>query len=207
MTWGKVNKHKAVFILAALVVVAALLILFQPKRGVRLKIIKKAIEQGQSVVLFRVETARRFQLTMVERVTGDSRDNPYQFTNYGVAEFWAPAQQWPLGGDQIARTGFGVRAPTNQTWRLRVQLLLDSGRFVDRLRQMPEVYRIEGSKGTPFLKRCANTLHAWGNTRNEWIESEPITNSMALGASAERPVANDPDWLRNGQSKRPGEGL
>ena len=185
MTWGRVNQRKAAFAVAALVLVAALLILFAPNRGVHLKILKQGIEQGQAVAFFRVETVRRFQLTMVERVVGDRRDNPYQFTNYGAAEFWAPDQQWPLGGDQIARTGFGVRAPTNQAWRLRVQLMLDSGKFVDRLRQMPEVYRIERSKGTPFLKRWKNTLQVWGNTRLEWIESELITNSVAPVTSAE----------------------
>ncbi len=184
MIWGKINKPKAAFVIAALAVVTALLILLHPTGGVRLKIIKQAVEQGQSVVFFRVETARRFQLTMVEREIGDSRDNPFQFTNYGAADFWAPAQQWPMGGDQVARTGFGVRAPTSQTWRLRVQLMLDSGSFRDRLQQMPKVYRIERGKGTPFVKLFENTMRAWGNTRREWIESEPITNSMALGASA-----------------------
>lgn len=197
MTWSGLSKRKAVFVLGALVVVAVLLVLLQPKGAVRLKIIKRAIEQGQSVVFFRVETDRRFQLHMVERVSGESTDNPYQFTNYGAGEFWGPAQAWPMGGDQIARTGFGVLAPTNRTWKLRIEVILDSGRLVDRLRDMPEVYRIERSKGTPFLKRCKNTLRAWGDTRNQWIESEPITNSMAPGISGER----------SGESRRAGEGL
>ena len=206
MTLGRIGKRKAVFVLAALVITAMLLLLLRPGRGVRLKVIKSAIEQGQSVVFFRVESDRRFQLTMVERVIGERRDNPFQFTNYGAAEFWAPAQQWPLGGNQVARAGFGVQAPTNRTWRLRAEVMLDSGRFVDRLRQMPEVYRMERSLGRPFLQRCWNTLGVWGNTRLEWIESEMITNSMALGSSGDRPVVNEPVGCGTGRASAQGRG-
>jgi hypothetical protein len=144
-----------------------------------LRVFRQSVEQGEPVVYFRVETQRKFQMTNIERVMGETSDNPYQFTNFGSPGFWAPSQQWPLGGDRFARNGFGVLAPTNTVWKLRVEVMLETGSPIQKVKGMPSAFRFERGMGRSVLTACKNALESFCITHREWVESKPITNSVS----------------------------
>src|SRR5579864_9080115 len=98
-----------VAVLAALILVVGLTWFLWPRNVsrplLRLKVVRQTVEQGKSVVFFRIEVAdrRRIQITGAERVVSDVAESSWQGERDSrgfplvTVGFWAPSQGSPTG--------------------------------------------------------------------------------------------------------------
>jgi hypothetical protein len=177
--------RQAILATAALIVAGGLAFVLWPKNAhrplFRLAIVRRAEEQGKPVVFFRIVAAdrRRFQITGVQRVYADRKDDPSQFPE-GTYGFWAPSQAWPIGDPRKAQKEFGVLAPTNApVWRLRVTLWMESPSAADRLNSMRILYRMLRKRSIPIYNAAKTSWEGFYSIGSEAVESDFITNSVA----------------------------
>ncbi len=153
----------------------------------RLRIVRRATDQGKPVVYFRVEGGGhlRIQITNVERIVRENVEGRYlEFDPpKGSAtvrpDFWAPSQGSPTGDPIHGRNEFGVVVPTNApVWKLRVMILFETS-SLDRIKSMPSLWRSLRSSGSSFVQSTHATWTAFYDGGQQTLESEPITNTVA----------------------------
>src|SRR5690349_21504728 len=117
----------------------------------RLKIVRRTIEQGKPVVFFRIEVADRRDICIVwvEKLMGTNSEGMSLHLG-SKQDFWAPSQLWPnlIGHPEMARKEFGVLAPTNAAWKLRVSVFMQQASMLDRLKSMPGLWRSQRQNGS-----------------------------------------------------------
>jgi hypothetical protein len=85
----------------------------------------------------------------------------------------------PIDVPNLARKGFGVFVPTNAApWRLSVTVEKDDLSPSDRLRQKLWVWKSMRKQGCSLYEATNVTWQAVFTTDLEFLESEPITNSI-----------------------------
>ena len=152
----------------------------QSVQPVRLKIVRRAFEQGKQVVFFRVEVAdgRQIQIRWAEKVVGDKIELPFTPQPSGTVkpaiDFWSSTQAWPI----VPGQEFGVVVPTSvATWKLRLIVHLDRP-LPERFIGMPKTWISLVRKGTP-CKKAARLAWTSSLYRAEKLETDPITNAVA----------------------------
>jgi hypothetical protein len=197
MKYWKMNRRLTLLlVVVGLALAGGLVFLFWPKQSdrplVRLKIVRRAVEQGKPVVFFRVETAdsRRIQIAMVAKIIGDQRTGSVEYAVSGplskpkpAMNFWAPSQASPIMSLRSRRSEFGIVVPTNASiWRVQVTVFLDLPIW-DRLRAMPSTWSYMRKSGTPFPKAERAARNAFYYTHPQELYSDPITNAVTPEAS------------------------
>jgi len=176
---------------------ACAVVLFWPRQSeyprVRLKMVRRGIEQGKPVVFFRIDGTgdRRIQIALIAKISGnwDTLEStvtcvpPTQATN-----FWAPSQVSPIMNVGIGRKEFGIIAPTNTSanplvWYLRAIVDVETARF-DRLRQMRRAWSYLKTTGKSFPKAVWAAWNWFYIENYEDLYSDPITNSIELEISS-----------------------
>jgi hypothetical protein len=171
--------------------------LFWPKKShqqLRLKVLRRGIEQGKPVAFFRVEGAqgRRIKIIDVKTVSGNTSEGPSSGSTGLLGprvlrtNFWAGSSPMPMFDLRKARGEFGVVAPTDApNWTLRISVVMEgSSRFeFDFLETMLRTLSGLRSMGLPLLDAARITWNGVYYAQQQAIESEPITNSAAAEAS------------------------
>jgi len=184
------NRRWVWLALGGLVLIGCCALLLHPNEKqqtpLRLVVVRQTLEQGKPVVYFRVEGPRqpKLQIAGVQRVVGDKVDEPVEHP-LGLTvvnkDFWAPSQNFPIGDTRKARQEFGVVTPTNGTsWKLRVILYNRTTRWAD----IPETFTEMRTKGDSLPRAILHTFKAMHIEEGLSIESQPITNSLPTGTSA-----------------------
>jgi hypothetical protein len=178
------NRRRTVLLsVVSLGLVGGVVFLCWPKksdRTLRLKIVRRTLEQAQPVVFFRLEGAegRRLQVVWIAKFIGEwparSLEQPETSTN-----FWAPSQQaLPVMNLISERKEFGVVVPaTAGIWRMQLMVLLEHPTW-RRLRQMPNAWRYFSRNGTSFLKAAGTAWNGFYQDSGKNVFSDPITNSV-----------------------------
>jgi hypothetical protein len=161
-------KTRAILVIIVGLVLAYGLAIFcwprDDKRPVRLKITRRAIEQGKPVVFFRLVGAngRRIRITDVQRVVGALNDGPFEAPGIWTPteNFWSPSQEWPLLDPKKGRREFGLCAPTNtQSWKVKVTVNVENIGLGARLSNLRKLWKPLRKCGSSFLRA---TWSAWG---------------------------------------------
>jgi hypothetical protein len=155
---------------------------------VELKIVRRAVEQGRSVVFFRVNGAEK-GLMVIDGVykieDGKVKERLVRgadglFGRWG--DFSPLAIIDPLDDTNRERREFGVIAPTNvPVWSLQAQVFTDDPSLFKRFSIGFSVWWSFGKESVLSALRRAWNAHA---IRTENIASDPITNAVAPEASS-----------------------
>jgi hypothetical protein len=182
-----------------------LVFLFWPKQSgqplVRLRIVRRTVEQGRSVAYFKIEVAdsRVTRIVGVQRVSGDHVDDPFSSGSLEPTKcFWAASEVGPMGpmaNPSRARKEFGVIAPQGALiWKVRVEIesAAPSNQF-ERFKAIPRVWRMFRGAHYSFSRALRAT---WGVFVNDPLymnhlapmlqitESDLITNAVAPAVSS-----------------------
>lgn len=165
--------------IVGLALASTAVILFWPRQsgypGVRLRIIRRGVEQGNPVVFFQLHEAagRRLRIENVQRITDGNVENP---TGPG---FWAMSQCAAIGSENEALREFGVHAPTNcPEWRLRVTINLEPASQLVRVKEMSKTWSNLRLARIPFFTSVFMIRNGFYGTDTQVIESDLITNSV-----------------------------
>jgi hypothetical protein len=156
----------------------------------RLNVVRLTVENGRQTGFFQVEVAdrRRIEIVEVDRITGDRIEGPLDFSDVKsarvakkVPNFWAPSQSSPMGDPKKGRTEFGVIAPTNApVWKLRVTVHMETPSQLERFKMMPGLWWNMRQNGSSIYGATKDTWNAFYSDSNQWIESEPMTNTVPV---------------------------
>lgn len=177
--------------IVGLALVAGSVFLFWQRQSastlVRLRVVRRAVEEGKPVVFFRVECAekRLVLIAHVFKVEGDGIEDSFIRGTNGLLvrnpDFWAPSQlAAPMGDSDASPKEFGVIAPANMpVWRLRVWVSIEEPNSLIRFRNLFLMWRLVGKESPTNIHVAAAS--AWTNTyfRPLVLESDPITNTFA----------------------------
>jgi hypothetical protein len=185
------RRRTLLFVIVGLALACGVVLLSGSRKPLaKLRIVRFAVEQGKSVVYFRVETEKnRFvepppYFKNLEDGTTEEfliRDTNGLFVR--APNFFAASQDMEAWMERIrTRKEFGVIAPTNSTvWKLRLRVELEElhsfNRVLDMLRLGTHVGQIH------FKSIFAAAKWLWNEqryTHEEIVESDPITNSVVF---------------------------
>lgn len=186
-------RRKIIFVAGAALLVC-LAIWFWPRDSsqplLRLVVVRRIIESGKPVVVFRVKVAdgRRLQIGGACRIINGKPEWPSQ-TDPTWGGLWTVSHGSPLGDGRTGRNEFYVCEPTNATvWQMRVNVEFEEPSFFKRLSYMPDMYRnVHRIWKQPVL---LSARAAWGtfySAGQQQLESELITNTMGNAQTLNRP--------------------
>jgi|SRR5882724_3723255 len=181
------NRRRAtVLVFVSLGLVCILVLLPGSRKPVaRLKIVRFAVEQGKSVVYFRVEAGTNRLLTLtpfLQKLEGGRVEEWLVMGTNGLiaksADFLASSQSSdPWVNESTSREEFGILAPTNSpVWRLRIQVNIEDPYSIRRLAVLLKMgIKIQLP---PVRSFPAAAAALWKHTafHYEILESDPITN-------------------------------
>jgi hypothetical protein len=158
------HRRAIVLVIVSLALVCVLVLLAGSHKPLaKLKIVRFGVEQGKSVVYFRVEADTNTWLHLTPQIQKLEESGVEELrvmgTNglLGVApDFLAPSQVPDWFADAAeSRKEFGILAPTNSAvWRLRVQVGIGDGyssrRFAEFLKRLRQITQ-QPPKSLPFI--------------------------------------------------------
>ncbi len=178
------KRRKLVLVLALSVLLGLLVLFFWPYSAgppvCHLKIIRQTVQQGKTVVFFRVEGAkgRRIRFDHVEKVTAGATNEPVDMTGF----FAIGSKAWPLGDVRQIRREFGIPAPTNPAvWKLRLTVYWDDPNDptpLERLKKLPHMWKAARAAGSPLFAACWYSWNFFDSKGSQVLESDFITNAI-----------------------------
>jgi hypothetical protein len=185
------SRRTVLFVIVGLALVCGMVLLSGSRKPLaKLKIVRLAVEQGKSVVYFRVEadTNRLLALNPFIKTLEDGTTEEFLIKSTSGLLVRAPNLFAPLQVSDPWDEGFGsprefgVIAPTNSpVWKLRLRVqLVENHSF----KTLSDVLRPDTRVGQIlFGSTIAAAKWVWdaqSSTQNEIIESELITNAVAF---------------------------
>jgi hypothetical protein len=180
--------------------------MFWPKKSgphLRLKIVRRAIEQGKPVVFFRLDGDANLRILIhgVEKVAGAAVEGRYDSPVVskdvwgplkqewgdvvGQDNFWAPSQSLHCA---FASQDFGVLALTDvPIWKLRVTATMSVPNRLGAFKAVPTMWRVCRSNGRTLPQIAKVAWGMWssgysGIFETNVFESDPVTNAVASAA-------------------------
>ena len=153
----------------------------------KLKIVRFAVEQGKSVVYFRVEAGTNRLLALnpfIKTLEEGGVEELLVMGTNGVfaksADFFAPSQSSaPWDNEFTSREEFAIVSPTNSpVWRLRIQVNIEDPYSIRRLAELLKMCMKIQLPPIRSFPTAAAVLWRHTSVHAEMLESDPITNSV-----------------------------
>jgi hypothetical protein len=179
------HRRAIVLVIVSLALVCVLLLLAGSHKPLaKLKIVRFGVEQGKSVVYFRVEADTNRWLHLTPKIQKLEESGVEELRVMGTngflglaSDFLAPSQMpdWFVS-EAESRKEFGILAPTNSSvWKLRVVVITENPNLLRRFEEFLKLWtkRAKLGKSVPSPATEWKSAYTYGVT----LESDPITNS------------------------------